>query len=99
MDYVPLTIEHELSQNFAKRIRSTLVNSIFGDEEGAVIDMRSLLDEDPIIAKQREDLEKKLLKFSEIKEKLVEFRLMDNISLDDGDSMSQISLPIDTYAE
>lgn len=87
MDYVPLTIEHEMNQNFAKRIRNTLIDNIYRDEEGAVIDMHSLLDEDPVIAKQRACLEGKISGLEKIKLTLEEYRLMDDISFDTGDSV------------
>ena len=80
MDYIPLTIEHELNQNFAKRIRNTLVDNIFKDEEGTAIDMRGLLDEDPVIAKQRRHLEGKISGLEKIKVKLEDFRRLHEIS-------------------
>ena len=80
IDYVPLAIEHEVNQNFAKRIRNTLIDTIFKDEASERINMERLLDEDPVIAKQRADLREKISGLERIKQKLDEFWFQDSIS-------------------
>jgi hypothetical protein len=70
---VPLAIEHDLNQNFARRIRNTLIDTIFRDEQGGRINMERLLDEDPVVAKKRASLEEKITRLENIKEKLDDF--------------------------
>jgi len=83
---VPLSIEHELNQNFAKKIRSTLIDTIFKDEQSGRIDMKGLLDEDPAIAKQRAELQGRISVMERIKETLDDFWTPDltRWSLSDG---------------
>ncbi|KAF8193681.1 P-loop containing nucleoside triphosphate hydrolase protein [Pholiota molesta] len=56
IDYVPLTIEHELNQNFASAIAKTLLSSLFKDSEEGKLDIQGLLKEDPVIERKRQYL-------------------------------------------
>jgi hypothetical protein len=56
IDYVPLTIEHELNQNFASAIAKTLLSGLFKDSEEGKLDIQGLLKEDPVIERKRQYL-------------------------------------------
>ncbi|KAF9482868.1 hypothetical protein BDN70DRAFT_379786 [Pholiota conissans] len=74
IDYVPLTIEHELNQNFAHTIAKTLLSRLFKDSEGGHLDLASLLREDPILERKRKTLKEREVRLLRIKGKLENFR-------------------------
>jgi len=73
IDNVPLVIEHELNQEFATRIRNTLIHTIFKDSHSGRVNLEELLNEDPTIALRRTDLEDRISRLSKIKIKLDHF--------------------------
>jgi hypothetical protein len=92
IDYIPLAIEHELNQNLANRIQNTLVDTLFKDEQTGRINMERLLDEDPVVARKRAGLKRKIAELERIKETLDEFWSGNSIS---GLSQEASESPID----
>jgi hypothetical protein len=80
IDYIPLAIEHELNQNLANRIQNTLVDTLFKDEQSGRINLERLLDEDPVVARKRAGLKRKIAELERIKETLDEFWSGNSIS-------------------
>ncbi|KAF8885539.1 P-loop containing nucleoside triphosphate hydrolase protein [Gymnopilus junonius] len=74
IDYVPLTIEHQLNQAFARDINSTLLQAIFKDTDEEQVDVTGLIKEDPAIERVRTELEDRKVRLLQIKEKLDTFR-------------------------
>ncbi|KAF9482870.1 hypothetical protein BDN70DRAFT_874459 [Pholiota conissans] len=74
IDYVPLTIEHELNQNFAQAIAKTLLGRLFKDSGGGHLDLASLLSEDPVLERKRKFLKEKEGRLMRIEVKLENFR-------------------------
>ncbi|KAF9482869.1 hypothetical protein BDN70DRAFT_874456 [Pholiota conissans] len=77
IDYVPLTIEHELNQNFAQAIAKTLLSRLFKDSEGGKLDLASLLREDPVLERRRKALKDREARLLRIQEKLESFMSLD----------------------
>ena len=73
IDNVPLVIEHELNQNFAAKIRNKLIDTISKDSQSGRVNLEELLNEDPIIALKRKDLEDRISRLSKIKANLDRF--------------------------
>jgi hypothetical protein len=73
VDYVPLTIEHELNQALSLSLPKTLLDSLFGGLDAAKR-VQALMKEDPGIASQRTFLEEKKLQLLQIKDRLDSFR-------------------------
>jgi len=72
IDYVPLTIEHELNQALANALQRSLFES-FSAEGDATNRMKALLTEDPVVAKKREFLEERQTRLLRIKQRLDTF--------------------------
>ncbi|KJA20646.1 hypothetical protein HYPSUDRAFT_42960 [Hypholoma sublateritium FD-334 SS-4] len=73
IDYVPLTIEHELNQTFSGRIDKTLLSSIFKDAAAGKVNIDELLQEDPVIGRKRKDLSDRRARLVQIKSELDRF--------------------------
>ncbi|KAG5640430.1 hypothetical protein DXG03_008696 [Asterophora parasitica] len=73
IDYVPLTIEHELNQTLAAHFQDSLLNRFLG-KMGTPDQMKALLTEDPSLAKKREFLEDRRTRLQQIKRRLEEVR-------------------------
>lgn len=67
IDYVPLTIEHELNQAIMPSLQILLFSHL---KDETAEKMRQLLSEDPTIARKRTELEGRIARLTSIKEKL-----------------------------
>jgi len=74
IDYVPLTIEHELNQAFAESIDKTMFTAVSNNAEEGQVDLHALLREDPAIERRRKELTERKDRLVKIKEKLDHFR-------------------------
>jgi len=97
IDNVPLIIEHELNQKFATRIRNTLIHTIFKDSHSGRVKLEELLNEDPIIALRRTDLEDRICRLSKIKIKLDQFwgNRVPNFDLEENSASELPALPVE----
>lgn len=73
IDFVPLTIEHELSQCFAKSIHQTILNIFVTSVQSGEVDLQDLVKEDPVIERRRKELEDRKSRLLQIKEKIDSF--------------------------
>lgn len=74
IDYVPLTMEHELNQNFASAISKTLLSSLFKDSEEGKLNLAGLLREDPVLESERKGLKNRENSLLQIRDKLDNLR-------------------------
>ncbi|KIK61582.1 hypothetical protein GYMLUDRAFT_224459 [Collybiopsis luxurians FD-317 M1] len=72
VDHIPLGIEHQLSQFFAKNIEQALIENVMSGPDVAGR-MKDLLSEDEDIANKRQFLQQRLVRLKEIREKLFQF--------------------------
>jgi hypothetical protein len=70
IDYIPLTIEHELCQALANILQQRLFQAVFAEQNLSAERRRELVSEDPVVAARREQLEKKKKRLVEIKQTL-----------------------------
>ena len=74
IDYIPLTIEHELNHALADNLQNSLFQNLFGGPDAPTVErMRELLGEDPATAASRESLQVRKSRLLEIKQRLDEF--------------------------
>jgi hypothetical protein len=85
IDYVPLTIEHELNQTFVKNLQPLLFSSIT-QESATPGRLEELIQEDSAFAKRRRRLERRRTDLLKIKEKLDTFWSLGNVSYPTRDS-------------
>ncbi|PPQ85696.1 hypothetical protein CVT25_002730 [Psilocybe cyanescens] len=78
IDYIPLTIEHELNQAFATSINRTLLRAFEKGVQSGEVDIHDLVREDPVIERKRKELEDRKSRLTQIKEKLDSFCLGGN---------------------
>jgi hypothetical protein len=97
IDNVPLIIEHELNQKFATKLRNKLIDTIFKDSQSGRVNIEELLNEDPIIALRRKDLEDRVSQLSKIKAKLDQFwgDSLPNFDLEDNSASELPALPVE----
>lgn len=77
IDYVPLTIEHELNQTFVKNLQPLLFSNI-AQEATTPGRLEELVQEDSALEKRRRRLEKRRTDLLKIKEKLDAFWSLPN---------------------
>ena len=73
VDYIPLAIEHELNQALSDNIRNTLIQTLSEDSQNGRTDLADLLNEDPVTAKRRIDLESRINRLQKIMAELDPF--------------------------
>jgi hypothetical protein len=73
IDYIPLTIEHELNQTLANNFETSLLKSLFEEPDASDV-MKALLREDPALTTKRASLEERRVRLTEIKQRLDNFR-------------------------
>lgn len=73
IDYIPLAIEHELSQSLAINFRTRLFESLL-QQPNAADKMKTLWSEDPALAKRRSFLQERQARLIQIKQRLDDFR-------------------------
>jgi Dynamin GTPase effector domain len=78
IDYVPLTIEHELNQTFVNNIQTLLLSSVTQQSEipGR---MEELIREDSALGRRRVKLETRRTELMNIKQKLDDFWSLSNV--------------------
>jgi hypothetical protein len=70
IDYVPMTIEHELCQALADNLQQALYKNLFGEPGLSQERKKDLVSEEPEIAERRQRLEEKKRRLVEIQQKL-----------------------------
>jgi len=70
IDYIPLTIEHELCQALANNLQQTLFDTLFAQHALSEERKLELVSEDPRTASSRARLEERRRRLMEIKQKL-----------------------------
>ncbi|KAH9475551.1 Interferon-induced GTP-binding protein Mx [Psilocybe cubensis] len=70
IDYIPLTIEHELNQRFATSIHQTVLNAFVKKVQSGEVDLQDLVKEDPVVERKRKDLEDRKARLTQIKHKI-----------------------------
>ncbi|KAF9524508.1 P-loop containing nucleoside triphosphate hydrolase protein [Crepidotus variabilis] len=80
IDYIPLTIEHELNQNLANNIGNALIDKVMQDTTEHRVTFEQLLSEDPVIAAKREELQNRRSRLLKIKAVLDKFKHLEPIA-------------------
>ena len=83
VDYIPLAIEHELNQTFSDNIRNTLIQTLSEDSQNGRIDLTDLLNEDPITAARRVNLDIKISRLQKIMAELDRFEHLESPEVQD----------------
>jgi len=83
VDYIPLAIEHELNQTLSNNIRNTLIQTLSEDSQNGCIDLTDLLNEDPITAARRVDLDIKISRLHKIMAELDRFEHLESPEVQD----------------